>query len=207
MKKILFPLAAGLLLTTSCFASSVQDEVVDSLGTAQNFVKEGNYAKAIEEVNYALAKINELTAEGVIKYIPEAPAGFDLVNKQSQGVGAAVALAGTAGAMAEYASDSGAALNLNIAIGGVTGQVGSIAGLASMFAGMANDASMGQTKQIRVQGYTGTQIYNAGDRSGTLTFQVGQKITVAIDGSEIDSVEPMMELAKNMDFAGLEKSF
>lgn len=207
MQKFLLPIAASLLLASTCYANDTQSEVIDSLGTAQKLVKDGSYAKAIEEVNYALAKINELTAESVVKYIPEAPPEFTLVNKSSQGVGTGMAFAGSAGANAQYTSDAGASLDLNIAIGGVSGQVGSLAGLATMFAGMSQDPSMGETRQVRINGYTGTQIFNAAQRSGSLTFQVGPKITVSIEGESVDSVDAMKALAKNMDFAGLEKSF
>lgn len=207
MKKIILTSAILLFTTPFCFAESVQDEAIDSLATAQTFVKDGNYNKAIEEINYAMAKINELTAEQLLQFIPEPPKGFTLINKQSQGVGAGASIAGTAGANGQYSHVDGGNINLNIAIGGMTGKMASLAALGSMFAGLSQDASGGQTKKIRVQGYTGTQIYNSNDQTGTLTFQVGDKTSVTFEGDTISSVDTLMQLAKKFNFSELEKSF
>lgn len=208
MKKILLPLACLLMMSSTSYGENIQEEAIDSLTTAQTFVKDGNYNKAIEEINYALAKINELTAEELLKFIPNPPEGFELVSKQSQGVGTgASSIAGNAGATANYSHSNGATINLNIAIGGMTGKMASLAALGSIFAGLSQETGTGQTRQVRVQGYTGTEISNTNEKSGTLTFQVGDKASVTIEGSGIDSVEILMQLAKNINLPGIEKSF
>ena len=207
MKKIILPAALTLLLSINCYAEDIQSEAVDSLTTAQTFVTNGNYKKAIEEINYALAKINELTATELLKYIPEAPEGYTLINKQSQGVGAAASIAGTAGASADYSHSDGGNISLNIAIGGITGKMAGIAALGSIFAGLSQESGAGQTRQVRVQGYTGTEIYNNNDQTGTLTFQIGEKTSVTFEGNGIQSAEPLKTLAKSFDFAGLEKNY
>lgn len=207
MKKIILPAALTLLLSINCYAEDIQSEAVDSLTTAQTFVTNGNYKKAIEEINYALAKINELTATELLKYIPEAPEGYTLINKQSQGVGAAASIAGTAGASADYSHSDGGNISVNIAIGGITGKMAGIAALGSIFAGLSQESGAGQTRQVRVQGYTGTEIYNNNDQTGTLTFQIGEKTSVTFEGNGIQSAEPLKTLAKSFDFAGLEKNY
>ena len=207
MKKIILPAALALLLSVNCYAEDIQSEAVESLTTAHKFVSDGNYKKAIEEINYALAKINELTATELLKYIPAAPEGYTLINKQSQGVGAAASLAGTAGATAEYSHSDGGIINLNIAIGGVTGKMASIAALGSIFAGLSQEAGVGQTRQVRIQGYTGTEVYNSSDQTGTLSFQIGEKTSVTFEGNGIQSADPLKKLAKSFDFAALEKNY
>ncbi|MCP3890107.1 MAG: hypothetical protein GY702_14740 [Desulfobulbaceae bacterium] len=207
MKKLFIPLTLSLFLTTNLQANNIETEAVDSLSTAQNFVQDGNYSKAVEEINYALAKINELTATELLKFIPPPPDGYSLLNKQSQGVGAGASIAGNAGATAEYASTKGATINLNIAIGGMTGKMASFAALGSIFAGLSQESGEGQTRKVRIQGYTGTEIYNSSDQTGTLTFQVGQKASVTFEGNTIQSTEELMQFAKSFDFAGLEKTF
>lgn len=206
MKKILAPLVLSLFIAQPIYGQSTQEEAIDSLATAQRFVKDGNFNKATEEVNYALSKINELTASALLEYIPEPPEGYSLVSKQSQGVGAGVAIAGNAGATANYSHANGGTLDLNITIGGMTGKMGSLAALGTMFAGLSQDSSSGQTRKVRVQGYTGTEIFDSKQKSGTLTFQVGEKTSVTITGDNIDSAEILMQLAKNIDFPGIEKS-
>ena len=89
----------------------------------------------------------------------------------------------------------------------MTGKMASLAALGTMFAGLSQDASGGQIRKVRVQGYTGTETFDANNKSGTLTFQVGQKSSVTITGDNIDSAEILMQLAKKIDFSGIEKNF
>lgn len=208
MKKMLLSMGIVLALCTPSLAEKLQDEAVDSLTTAQKLVKEGNYSKAADEINYALSKVNELTASGLIKYLPDPPAGFTLVDKQSQGVGAAASVAGNAGATAEYSSNSGASINLNIATGGMTGKMAGMAAMGSMLAGINQDAgTTEQSRQVRVQGYTGTEVFDKSEKTGTLSFQLGDRTSVTVEGSNIDSAEVLMQFIKKMDLAGLEKNF
>ena len=207
MKNILLPLLLIFCLSSTVSANEIQNEALESLATAQDFVKDGNFNKAVDEINYALSKINELTAKTLLKFIPEPPEGYSLDNKQSQGVGAEAAIAGNAGATAQYSSPNGSTISLNIAIGGMTGKMASLAAFGSIFAGLGQQTGMGQTTKIRAHGYTGTQIFNASERSGTLTFQIGQKTSVTIDGTNIDSAKVLLQIAKEIDFAGLEKNY
>ncbi|BHH83509.1 hypothetical protein [Desulforhopalus sp. 52FAK] len=207
MKKIIAHVAIALTLSLPSYAEDIQGEAVDSLSTAQQFVSDGNFKKAIEEINYALAKINELTATELLKYIPDAPDGYTLINKQSQGVDAAASIAGTAGATAEYSNSEGGHISLNIAIGGLTGKIASIAALGSIFAGLSQETGTGQTRQVRVKGYTGTELYNSTDQTGSLSFQIGEKTSVTFEGNSIQSADTLKTLAKSFDFAGLEKNY
>lgn len=207
MKKAAVVLFISLVTVTFASAQSIQEEAIGSLSTAQEFVSGGNYSKAIEEINYALAKINELTAEQLLKFVPEPPPGFTLINKQSQGIGAGAAIAGNAGATASYADGAGGTIDLNIAIGGMTGKMASLAALGSMFAGLGQDSAGGKARQLRVKGYTGTEMFNPNQRSGTLSFQVGNKTSVTLNGKNIDSAATLLQLAKQINFADLEKNF
>ncbi len=207
MKKLFIPLAMVLMICPNSYAEGIQDEAIESLATAQNFVKKGNFNKAVDEINYALAKINELTAEGLLTFIPEPPKGYTLVSKNSQGVDANAAIAGNAGANAQYSNESGSTLNLNIAIGGMSGKMASLAALGSMFAGLSQESGVGQTKKIRVHGYTGTQMFDSNTKSGTLTFQVSEKTSVSINGDNIESPEVLIMMSKHIDLAGLEKNY
>jgi len=207
MKKFIFSIALCLTFVSISYADDIQREAIDSLSTAKTFVEKGNYSKAIDEINYALAKINELTATGLIKFIPAPPSGYTLDNKQSQGIGAGASIAGNAGASAGYSGPENAHINLNIAIGGMTGKMAGLAAFGQMFAGLAPNGTGDQSKKIRIQGYTGTQTFNAQQKNGTLLFQIGAKTSVTIEGSNIQSPEVLKQLAKNIDFEGLEKNY
>ncbi|MGW8194615.1 MAG: hypothetical protein ACWGOX_10155 [Desulforhopalus sp.] len=207
MRKLLIPLALFFSIASPSHGEDVKNEAIESLGTAQQFIKDGNYHKATEEINYALAKMNELTAIALLDYIPEAPEGYELVFKNSQGVNAGTPITGNAGATANYSTSEGSTLDLKIAIGGMTGKMASLTELGAMLQGLASDLTGGHIRQVRVQGYTGTETFDEKTMSGTLAFQVGAKTSVTIQGKNIQSAEILMNLAKKIDFNGLEKSF
>jgi len=205
MKKITTLVAAACFcLTTSALAEDVKDEAIKSLETAKGFVEKSNYNKAIEEINYALAKLNELAAEGLLSFVPDPPAGYELVDKSSEGIGQGVAVIGNAGAKGSYSGKDGGSLELNIVIGGMAGQMGSLAAFGAMFAGAGQNAGM---KTIRIQGYTGTLQYDQQNRSGNLMIQVGDKTSVQIEGSDIGSADDMQKLAEKMDLAALDQAY
>ncbi len=190
----------------SAFASgqNSKEEAINSLNAAQGFVKNGNYSKALEEINYAMAKINDLTAEGLLAFIPDPPEGYTLKDKSSQGIGQGAAIVGNAGASADYQGPDDAALKLNISIGGMVGQMGNLAAFGAMFSGMIPEAGI---ETIRVHGYTGTVLFDKQNSSGSLTLQVGDKTSVQITGNSIASADDLKALAEKMDLAGLDKLY
>ncbi|MCB5261905.1 MAG: hypothetical protein M0Q16_07475, partial [Candidatus Cloacimonetes bacterium] len=151
------------------------------------------------------AKISELLAEDLIKYIPDAPAGFTQEDKTSQSLGQAGAIIGSANAIAAtgtYSKDD-MSFDLTIAVGGLPGKTGGLMGLAAMFGGMTDM----KTKTIRVKGYNATLEYDDDDESGTLTIKVGENITVLVTGENLVDADAMKTLAEKVDFDSLLKAF
>ncbi|HOZ00244.1 MAG TPA: hypothetical protein PLG20_00405 [Candidatus Syntrophosphaera sp.] len=203
MRKILI-LAAIMLLTLNLFAENPRDEAVQSLDNAKQLLQKDQYVQAQDEINFALSKISEILAEQLLKFIPEAPAGFKLEDKDSQALGQAGAIIGGANtitATATYTKDD-AELKLQIMIGGSLGGSSGLMGLATMFGGMGNAG-----KTVRVKGYNGNQQFDKDESSGTLTVNVGSKITVMVTGEDIDNPALMTAIAEAVDMATLEKSF
>jgi len=202
MKKLLLTLSVILL---AVMLAAQAEEAISSLDAAKELIKNQQYVKAQDEINFALAKINEILAEELLKFIPENPEGFKLEDKDAQALGAAGAILGSANSIAatgDY-SKGDASFKLTISVGGVLGQAGGLMGMAAMFGGM----NAGGGKTIRVLGYSGTQEYDKGEKTGTLTIQVGDKITVMVEGDEIDNADLLKSLAEKVDLAKLEKSF
>lgn len=203
MRKILI-LAAIMLLTLNLFAENPREEAVQSLDNAKQLLQKDQYVQAQDEINFALSKISEILAEQLLKFIPEAPAGFKLEDKDSQALGQAGAIIGGANtitATATYTKDD-AELKLQIMIGGSLGGSSGLMGLATMFGGMGNAG-----KTVRVKGYNGNQQFDKDESSGTLTVNVGSKITVMVTGEDIDNPALMTAIAEAVDMATLEKSF
>jgi hypothetical protein len=197
MKKAVF-LILALALGLALFAEGPKDEALSALDEAKAQINKGDYVKAQEEIDFALSKINEILAEDLLVYIPEAPAGFTLDSKSSQPVN----VMGTSlTAIGEY-SKGDSQVDVTITVGGMLGQSGGLMGLASMFGGV-----QAAGKTVRVAGYTGNQEYDADEQSGTLTLTVGDKITVIVDGENIPNAELLKTFIDKMDLAKLEKSF
>jgi hypothetical protein len=201
---ILVLLSVLMPITSSAQANDIRQEALNSLDTARVFIEKDNYKKAVEEINYALAKINELTAERLLQFIPDPPPGFTLLSKNSQGLGQGAAVIGNAGAQASFQGPSDESINLQISIGGITGQMGSLATLGSLFAGMSPQSSV---KSIRLQGFTGTLQYDESLRKGNLTLQVGDKTSVILQGSNISDPEILKELVAGIDLTALATNY
>ncbi len=203
MKKIVI-FALMLLVALGLFAQTAKEEAIESLDTAKAMLAKDSLTEAMDEINYAVSKISEIQAEELIKFIPDAPEGFTLEEKDSQSMGQAGAIVGSANsiiATANYTKDD-TDIDLTITVGGVLGKTGGLMGMASMFGG----SGMG-SKTVRVSGYTGNQEYDKGDDSGTLTVQVGDNITVMVEGDEIEDADILKTFAELIDLPLLERSF
>jgi hypothetical protein len=210
MKKITL-LVLIITLGFCLVAQTPKDEAMESLDNAKKFLQADNYPKAQDEINYATGKINEILSEMLVKYIPDAPAGFRVDEKNAQGMGAAGAVLGSANsvmangkysASKEDSDGNIASLNLTITMGGILGQASGLAALGQMFSGYGMGTA---NKTIKVGGYSGTQEFSAG--TGKLTVQVGSKISVIVEGDNLSNPEIMKILAEKIDLAKLEKAF
>lgn len=197
MKRTL-TIIAVLLLGLALHAAGPQDEAIEALDTAKTLINKGDYSKAQQEIDFALAKINEILAEDLLKFIPEGSGGFKLESKSAAPVNL---MGANITAVGEYTKGD-SEFDLTISVGGALGQSGGLMGLANMFGGMAAGG-----KTVRVSGYTGTQEFDEGEESGTLTIKVGDKITVIVAGESIKNADLLKTLAEQVDLAGLEKAY
>ncbi len=191
-----------VLAVCSMLVAGPKDEAISSLDTAKGFVSKEQYSKAVEEINYALAKINEILAQRLLDLIPAAPAGYTLDSKDSAGLGTAGSFMGSTNSLAaeaSYSSESGSSLSINIAVGGLIGQAASFASMGQMFGGAVAGSST-----IRIKGYTGTLEFDKENQSGTLSLKIGQDKSVMIEGSMIESGDILKALAEKIDLAKLE---
>ena len=204
MKNIIL-LIIAVVFATTCLMATPKEEAIESLGEAKNLIQADSYVKAQEELNYALAKISEILAEELVKYIPESVPGLDFDEKEGQSLGSAGAIIGSANsivATGKY-SKGDVSIDLTITVGGVAGQAGGLMGLASMFGGMSTSTG----KTVRVNGYSGNQEFDKDEGSGTLTISVGSKITVMVSGDGMTTADLLKTVAEKVDMAKLEKSF
>jgi hypothetical protein len=204
MKKIIL-CCTLITFTLLLFAQTAKEDALSSLDTAKTLIQQNNYQKAQEEINFALSKISEIQSEELVKFIPDAPPGFKLDEKKGQGLGQMGAMMGSANAVTAtgtYTKDD-SSLEVTISEGGMLGKTASLMAMGQMYGG----GGAGGSKSVRVNGYTGTQEFDAENHSGKLTLQVGEKISITIEGNGIDNVEILKTLAGKIDLAKLEKAF
>jgi hypothetical protein len=199
MKRLL--LLFLLLPVMICWAQTPRDEALQSLDSAKSLVAKEDYAKATDEIQYALSKISEIQAERLVKFLPAALPGFTESDRNSSAPNAA--MMGTAiSAHASYSKGDETSVNITIAMGGVYGQMGALAAMSQMYGGGQPGA-----KTVRIQGYTGNLQYDDSDKSGTLTIQVGSKISVTIEGSSLTGSADLTSWADKIALGDLEKGF
>ncbi|NLN85654.1 MAG: hypothetical protein GX135_06080 [Candidatus Cloacimonetes bacterium] len=197
MKKLLV-LIAVLALGLALFADDAKSEAVQAIDTAKTFINKGNYGKAREELEYAMAKIDEILGEDLLNYLPAGSGGFKLNEKSFTPLNI---LGSGMTAMGEYEKGD-ADFTLTISVGGILGQSGGLMGLANLF-GISGAAG----KSTRVSGYTANLEFDESDRSGTLIVKVNDRITVTVNGSNISSSDLLKALAEQVDFSALEKDY
>lgn len=193
------------MIITLAFAQSAKDEAIQSLDSAKSLIQQKNYTKAQDEINFALAKISELLSEELIKFIPEPVTGWKLEDKQATGLGQMGAMFGSANSISatgEYSANDNANVKITIVVGGFVGKTASIMALGQMYGGATKGS-----KSIRVAGYNGTTEFNSENKEGKVTLQIGEKITVMVEGYTINDVEILKSFAGKIDLAKLEKSF
>ena len=76
---------------------------------------------------------------------------------------------------------------------------GFMQGLASMFMNPAMLAAQPNAKRVRFGGENGVVIYDPADGSGQLMVDLGGKISLMLEGSNLDGPEPMTALVEGWD--------
>ncbi|HNX01551.1 MAG TPA: hypothetical protein PLE74_03970 [Candidatus Cloacimonadota bacterium] len=206
MKKIIL---SCLLFTFTLIllAETPQAEAIQSLDNAKGFIQQNNMQKAQDEINFALSKISEIQSEELVNYLPDTIPGFKLNEKNAEGLGQAAGIFGGGnGIMAKgnYYNDNEGSIDITINVGGIMSKTSA---LAQMFGAGAGAGVGTGTKSVRVNGYSGTIEFDSSSKDGKLTVQVGEKINIIVEGSNIDSAETLKTIAGKIDMAKLEKAF
>ncbi|MCC7429342.1 hypothetical protein IT568_00725 [bacterium] len=208
MKRLLLTLAVTFGFCSFVLAdeNQVASEIIESLETAKGFVKQKNWEKVQEELNYALSKIGEIKSQNLVKFLPEAPKGFRKENANAQSIGSAGAFVGSAGAVnatADYYpekdDDNSKSVKIEIFSGGMLGGIG---GLAQAFSGFAQSGGTKNTN-VRIKGYKGMQEWE--EDYGKLTIAIENKATIVISANGYPNAEILKTFAELINFSGIEK--
>ncbi|MFC1888455.1 hypothetical protein ACFL4G_01740 [Thermodesulfobacteriota bacterium] len=196
MKKIVFTamIVALALFTWVCGPASA-DEVTDQIDDAVKLYKDGKYAQAASELEFAVQQIRQKQA-GLLKDIfPDPPSGWTAGESESMTTGAAFFGGGISASRSYSRDDSRIMINV----------VSNSPVIQSYLMMFSNPMMMaGQGDLVKVAGYKAIRKFDAGSGKGEMNIVVANKILVTIEGSRLADPQAITTFAEAMDFAGLE---
>lgn len=188
---------AGLVVAFSMLPLvAFADDVTDSIDEAMKYYNEGEYADAVDSLNYAAHMIKEKKAEGLASFFPEPLEGWKAEESSSETTPAAMF---GGGVTAERVYTKG---NSEISIGVVTDSP-MLQGMMMMFSNpMFASQDGGKLKKIKKQ--KAIVKYDKGRKNGEIMIIVANRIMVQIEGQRVTK-EELMEYAEAIDYKLLEK--
>lgn len=173
------------------------DSITDQIEQAKQYYAEGDVSGAIGELEFAIQELRGKLGEAYAATFPEPPAGWTAEDGEADQAAAAGLpfLGGGSIVQRSYRADSGeGSIQAQIMTGGSMMQ-----GLASMFMNPQVLAAQPNAKRVRLGKENAVVIYDPAERSGQLMLDVGGKATIMLEGSDIASPDPMVELAGRWD--------
>ncbi len=165
---------------------ALADEVSDTLNSALQAYEQGDIKYAIEELDYARQLLQEMSAQELNGYLPEAPSGWtrDVAKGSEANVGLAF-LGGGVGAQGTYSNGTD---TFSITITADNPMLTAMGGM------MASAGLLG----MKLERVGHEKFIND---EGDLMAMIGNHIMVQASGADIDVMIPVLE---TMDFKSLE---
>lgn len=192
--------SAGLLALVA--GGSVADEVTDQIDAGRKAYNSGELRQAVQELQFAVAGIQQRLNERYVKLLPSPLAGWKADEAESQGAGMAGILVGTAVTRRYYKEDTGENIEINLLADSPM--------LQAMIMMMSNPMLLQSepgTKPYRHQGHSGLLKQDKPNDSWELSLIVANRILVQISGHALKDKEPLELYLKAMDLPAIEKAF
>ncbi len=198
------PCLAALCLGTAAVAALAPamparaDEITDQLGLIEELYAAGDYGEMITELEFVLQDIRGRMGALYAETFPEPPAGWSAEPAQNDG-GAAFM--------------GGSILNRTYTEDGGSGRIDAqlmvdnpmIQGMAGLFANPQLLAAQPNARRIRVGRDNAVLTFDPANGSGEVTFLVGGRILMQLEGSGLDSGDPLETLLNAWDFDDLKR--
>ena len=169
------------------------DEITDQLEQAKSYYEEGDVGGAIGELEFAIQALRGRLNGQLLETFPPAPAGWTASDDDGN-AGAAMPIMGNV-VQRTYRKDGGdSRIEARLMSGG-----GFMQGIASMFMNPAMMAAQPNAKRVRIGKQNGVVIFDPADRSGQLMLDLGGKVSLMLEGSNLDGPEAMTALADGWD--------
>lgn len=184
-----------LLSIFFCAMPAMADEVLDSLKEAQEAYNEKAYSEAIEALDYTKQLILQMSSEGMIKFLPAPPDGWQGEEAVSQNLGMLGGATSIEKVYTRIDQSNGGRVTMSI-----MGDSPMFMGLLNMFNPAIAAADGGTLMKIKRN--KSIVKYNAQNRSGEILVNVTKKYIVTIKGNGVDEQE-LMSFAESIDYSGL----
>jgi hypothetical protein len=184
-------LAGSLVLPT---AATRADEITDQLDQARAYYDQGDVTGAIGELEFVLQALKGRIGEQLLATFPEPPAGWTVEAGEQPQAAMPFAAAGTMLSRTYRSAAGDGSIEAQLMSGG-----GFLQGLAGMFMNPQVMAAQPNAKRVRVGRENAVVTYDAGAKSAQLVLDVGGKATIMLQGQDVASGDPLVELANRWD--------
>lgn len=182
-------LAAALLLSPMAARA---DDVTDQIENARKAYEAGDISGAITELEFATQALKGKVGQFYRATFPAAPAGWTATDEDDQGGGMAGIMGGTV--IARNYSMGDKEMKASLMSGG-----GMMQGLAQMFMNPQFMTTQPNAKRVRIGRETAVVTYDPSDRKAQLMMDVGGKVTISIEGINMDNGDALVDLANKWD--------
>lgn len=180
---------------------ALADEVTDQLDVAKEAYEAGNLGQAVDELQYAIAQIQELQQRDLMKLLPEPLAGWAAEPATAQSGGLA-ALAGGTILSRDYRKDSGEGVSLQI-----MGNSPMTQALSMMLANPMMLQMDPGSKMYRLKGNKGLIKHDAGTHSWEISVILRNGTLIQSSGEGLADKGPAEAYLKAIDFKAVEAAF
>ena len=176
--------------------SVMADDILNSLDRAKNLYEQGEYSKAVSELQFTVGLIQDRQLDRYKVILPESPAGWT-GDKVQVSRGAGLGAGGGVTVSRSYHSSDGQ----RVTVEGVTNSP-LVAGLAMI---LGNPILMGNNRLVMVNGEKAVEEWDQKSGSGKLQIIIQNKMLVTVSGSRLKSKDTLYDFAKKIDFANIRK--
>lgn len=184
-----------LLASLAVAAPAAADEITDQLDQARSYYDEGDLPGAIAELEFALQAMRGRIGQELLATFPAAPAGWTAADADDAGQTAMPFPGGGTTLSRTYRNEQGeGSIEAQLLTGG-----GFLQGLAGMFMNPQVMAAQPNAKRVRIGRENAVVTYDADVREAQLMLDIGGKATIMLQGHDVASGDPLVELVNQWD--------
>ncbi|MGD9868454.1 MAG: hypothetical protein AB7I59_03095 [Geminicoccaceae bacterium] len=189
-------LSLAAILLAALPAAARGDAITDQLDQARLYYEQGDLTGAVGELEFALQALRGRIGAALAATFPAPPAGWTVEARDDQAAAAIPFVGGSMVGRTYRAPDGTSSIEAQLLTGG-----GFLQGLAGMFLNPTLLAAQPDARRVRIGRENAVVTFDPAERSGQLVLDLGGKGTVLVEGRNLDSGEPLVDLVRRWDLA------